>query len=132
MIYKRNWNDLYFYFSVFSFLFNGFFYVVFDLDIGLLRVIDAEVGSDSDGEYYEDTYIKEPPLSPGVIEKIFNSKGIKIRENHYDFVLIDGIQKKRIAKTFYYNKRGSVVKAVAFNGSEVLAIYDKNEHNKYS
>jgi hypothetical protein len=99
LIYKGDWIYLCYLFGIFFFLFNVVFNVISYLDISLITVVDAEeTSSESENEYHTETSIREDPEKPGVVEKIYNSDGVKIQENYYDFVMNDGVQKKTNSK----------------------------------
>lgn len=104
------------------------FSVTYNSDFGLIRVVDAESisGSDTEDDYNEEISFREPPLSPGVIEKIYNSKGVKVQENIYDLVVKDGIQKKQISRSLFYSKmnRDMIEKSVSYDSSgKTVATY---------
>jgi len=47
---------------------------------------------------------------------------MKKRENYYDYVLINGVQNKRIVKSCQYNKRTGVLKkAIVYRYHEIFA-----------
>jgi hypothetical protein len=66
------------------------------------------------------------------VEKIYNSDGIKVQENYYDYVTIDGAQRKQIAKTCYYNRRGALKKAITYKDNQEVAVYRSKDYNRHS
>jgi hypothetical protein len=136
LLYKGKGHYLLLLFSIFFNLFNIIVYGIVYFDLHLAIVIDATENVSDDGsedDYRTETMNLDILDEPRMVEKIYHSNGIKVQENHYENVVIDGVQKKQISKSFYYDSRtGHLKKAVSYKDNDSIAVYKSRHYKRYS